>query len=482
VKQNDPRHNRIATGLSRRDMLGQFANGFGLLGLAGIFSEQNSHASTTSAAVDPLAPRAPMYPARAKRVIFLFMSGGPSHVDTFDPKPRLMAETGKPLPFAKPHLERTKTGNMLGSPFSFKRYGQCGTEVSELFPNVGGCVDDIAVIRSMYADNINHNGACLQMNTGEQAFSRPSMGSWLLYGLGTENRNLPGYLVITPNQPAQGAPLWTSSFLPVAYQGTLVSDLKNPIANLSNPDVPLDRQREQLDVLRELNELHSGSREHDSRLNARIASFELAFRMQREAPEAFDVERESAATKKLYGLDDKTTETFGKQCLMARRLVERGVRMVQVYHTQNVNRASCQLWDQHGNLRAGLKENCAATDVPIAGLLKDLKSRGLLRDTLVIWGGEFGRTPTAESADGREHHPFGFSMWMAGGGVKGGIVHGATDEFGWNAVEDKVHVHDLHATVLHLMGIDHKKLTYRYGGRDYRLTDVYGNVVKSLLA
>lgn len=483
MKQTDPRHNRILTGLSRRDMLGQFANGFGLLGLASVLTEQEAQAGpVVQTAVDPLAARAPMYPARAKRVIFLFMSGGPSHVDTFDPKPRLLAETGKPLPIAKPHLERTKTGNMLGSPFAFKRYGQCGTEVSELFPNVGGCVDDIAVIRSMVADNINHNGACLQMNTGEQAFSRPSMGSWLLYGLGTENRNLPGYLVISPAQPAQGAPLWTSSFLPAAYQGTLVSDLKNPIANLSNPDLSLAGQREQLDALRQLNEIHANSREHDSRLNARIASFELAFRMQRDAPEAFDVDRESDQTKKLYGLDDKTTETFGKQCLMARRLVERGVRMVQVYHTQNVNRASCQLWDQHGNLRAGLKENCAATDKPIAGLLKDLKARGLLKDTLVVWGGEFGRTPTAESADGREHHPFGFSMWMAGGGVKGGIVHGATDEFGWNAQEDKVHVHDLHATILHLMGIDHKKLTYRYGGRDYRLTDVYGNVVQSLLA
>ncbi len=483
MKITDPGHNRIQRAISRRDMLGQFANGFGMLGLASVLSESASASGFTAAtAMDPLAARLPMFPARAKRVIFLFMSGGPSHVDTFDPKPRLLAETGQVLPIARPHLERTKTGNMLGSPFSFKRYGKCGTEVSELFPEVGACVDDIAVIRSMVADNINHNGACLQMNTGEQAFSRPSLGSWMLYGLGTENRNLPGYLVISPAQPAQGAPLWSSSFLPASYQGTLVSDLKNPIANLANPNATLAQQREQLDVLHQLNDIHKGEREADSRLNARIASFELAFRMQREAPEAFDTDKETEATRKLYGMDDKTTETFGKQCLMARRLVERGVRMVQVYHTQNVNRASCQLWDQHGNLRAGLKENCAATDRPIAGLLKDLKSRGLLKDTLVVWGGEFGRTPTAESSDGREHHPFGFTMWMAGGGVKGGIVHGATDEFGWNAEKDKVHVHDLHATILHLMGIDHKKLTYRYGGRDYRLTDVYGNVVSNLLA
>jgi Protein of unknown function (DUF1501) len=332
------------------------------------------------------------------------------------------------------------------------------------------------------ADNINHNGACLQMNTGEQAFSRPSLGSWLLYGLGSENRNLPGFVVISPAQPAQGAPLWSSSFLPAAYQGTLVNDLNKPIADLSNPLVPADRQRAQLDALKQLNEMHRAARQADSPLDARIASFELAFRMQAEAPEAFALTGESEATKKLYGLNDKATEIFGRQCLMARRLVERGVRFVQVYHTQTAARSSCQLWDQHGSLRKELPANCLATDAPIAGLLKDLKSRGLLDDTLVVWGGEFGRTPTAENADGREHHPFGFSMWLAGGGIKGGIAHGATDEVGWHSVENKVHVHDLHATILHLMGLDHEKLTYRYAGRDYRLTDVYGRVVKEILA
>jgi hypothetical protein len=464
-------------------MLRDFANGFGLLGLAGLMaSETNSAVYADARDVSPLAVRAAQYRPRAKRVIFLFMSGGPSHVDTFDPKPRLSRETGMPLPFAKPQLERTKTGNLLGSPFSYKRYGRSGIEVSELFPHVGECVDELCVIRSMFADNINHNGACLQMNTGEQAFSRPSLGSWLLYGLGTENQNLPGFVVISPAQPAQGAPLWSSSFLPAAYQGTLVADLKNPISDLKSAMFTTEQQRSQLDALHELNDLHRHGREDDSRLNARIASFELAFRMQREAPEAFNVEAETPATRRLYGMEDKTTETFGRQCLLARRLVERGVRCVQVYHTQTLNRASCQLWDQHGNLRAGLRENCAATDVPIAGLLKDLKARGLLDDTLVIWGGEFGRTPTAENNDGREHHPFGFTMWLAGGGVKGGIVHGATDEFGWFAEQDKVHVHDLHATILHLMGIDHTKLTYLYGGRNYRLTDVYGNIVNSILA
>ena len=470
---------------NRRQALRSFANGFGMLGLAGLLAEEARAVEPGTRplidAADPLAVRPPMFPAKAKRVIFLFMSGGPSHLDTFDPKPRLDADNGKPLPFEKPHLERTKTGNLLKSPFKFAKHGQSGIDVSELFPNVATHVDDLCVVRSMVADNINHNGACLQMNTGEQAFSRPSMGSWLTYGLGSENRDLPGFVVISPVQPAQGAPLWTSSFLPAAYQGTLVSDLKNPIDNLST-GVPLDRRRTQLDALRRLNERHRQGREDDSRLAARIASFELAFRMQSTAPEAFDVERETKATKSLYVLDDPATEIFGRQCLMARRLSERGVRFVQVYHTQTAKRSSCQLWDQHGGLKTELPNNCAATDKPIAALLNDLKSRGLLDETIVIWGGEFGRTPTAEGTDGREHHPFGFTMWLAGGGFKGGYAHGATDEYGWHSVVDKVHVHDLHATILHQMGIDHEKLTYRHSGRDYRLTDVYGNVVRELIA
>jgi hypothetical protein len=470
--------------LSRRQMLRRFANGFGMLGLASLLGENfatNAFADAIASA-NPLAVKPPPYPARAKRVIFLFMSGGPSHVDTFDPKPRLATDNGKPLPFDKPKLERTKTGNLLQSPWTFKKHGQAGIEVSELFPHLATCVDDLCVVRSMVADNINHNGACLQMNTGEQAFSRPSLGSWLLYGLGSENQDLPGFVVISPAQPAQGAPLWSSSFLPASYQGTLVSDLNNPIANLSNPRFSTKQQRDQLDVLKELNQLHAQKREEDSRLSARIAAFELAFRMQARAPEAFDVTNETPETKKLYGLDEGMTETFGKQCLMARRLVERGVRMVQVYHTQTVKRSSCQLWDQHGSLRVELPNNCAAVDKPIAGLLKDLKARGLLEDTLVVWGGEFGRTPTAEGTDGREHHPFGFTMWLAGGGIKGGLAYGATDEFGWHAVENKVHVHDLHATILHLMGINHEQLTYRYSGRDFRLTDVAGRIVTDLLA
>jgi hypothetical protein len=454
-------------------MLKHFANGFGMLGLANLFSNEVLAASAISPS---------HFTPRAKRIIFLFMSGGPSHVDTFDPKPRLQADSGKPLPFEMPKLVRTKTGNLLGSPYKFKKHGQAGIEVSELFPHVASCIDDICVIRSMVADNINHNGACLQMNTGEQAFSRPCLGSWLLYGLGSENQNLPGFVVLSPSQPAQGAPLWSSSFLPAAYQGTLVSNLKDPIANLQNTRFSSQVQRKQLDLLQQLNSMHQAQRDEDSRLSARIQSFELAFRMQTAAPEAFDVNGESEATKKLYGIGEGDTDIFARQCLMARRLTERGVRMVQVYHTQTAKRSSCQLWDQHGSLKTELPNNCRATDRPIAGLLKDLKSRGLLDETLVVWGGEFGRTPTAEGTDGREHHPFGFTMWLAGGGIRGGMTYGSTDEYGWHAVENKVHVHDLHATILHLMGLDHEKLTYRYSGRDYRLTDVFGKVVKPILA
>jgi hypothetical protein len=470
--------------LNRRDILSQFANGFGMLALSGLMAETAGAAPSPAHGGDssPLGLRRSMYTPRAKRVIFLFMSGGPSHVDLFDPKPQLTARTGQPLPFEMPKLQRTKTGNLLGTPFKFAKHGECGTEVSELFPHLAQRVDDICLIRSMVADNINHNGACLQMNTGEQAFSRPSMGSWCLYGLGTENQNLPGFVVLSPAQPAQGAPLWSSSFLPAAYQGTLVSDLNRPISNLQSEAYSLAEQRQQLDALQKINGQHRAARPGDSALDARIESFELAYRMQVEAPAAFDVNQESAATKALYGLDRPETEIFGKQCLLARRLSERGVRFVQAYHTQTAKRSSCQLWDQHGGLRQGLIDNCLATDKPIAALLTDLKERGLLDETLVIWGGEFGRTPTAEGTDGREHHPFGFTMWLAGGGVRAGMTYGATDDFGWHAVENRVHVHDLHATMLHLLGMDHTKLTYRYSGRDYRLTDVHGNVVHDILA
>jgi hypothetical protein len=465
--------------ISRRDLLGRAGTGFGLVALADLLMSQASPAAGAlpDRAADPYAVRAPHHAATAKRCIFLYMPGGPSHIDLFDPKPRLAAMNGQPLPFAKPKLERAKTGNLLASPWKFAKHGQCGTELSELLPHLATRVDDLCVIRSMVADNINHSGAALQLNTGEQAFSRPSLGSWLVYGLGTENHNLPAFVVVSPAAVFQGAQLWSSSFLPSAYQGTLVRDLDHPIANLADPSGDTRLQRVKLDSLLRLNEMHKAKRVFDSPLDARIASFELAFRMQRDAPEAFDLTRESAVTKRLYGIGDPKTDQFGRQCLLARRLAERGVRYVQLFDAPANN-----AWDHHGGLREDLPARCAAVDRPIAALLQDLKARGLLDDTLVIWGGEFGRTPTAEGTNGREHHPFGFTMWMAGGGVRPGHVHGATDEFGWHAVDGKVHVHDLHATILHMMGFDHERLTYRHAGRDYRLTDVHGQVVREILA
>ena len=462
--------------LSRRDLLASAGGGFGLLALQDLLASEVAVAAPDRS-VQPFAVRTPHHTPRAKRCIFLYMPGGPSQIDLFDPKPRVSAENGEPLPFEKPKLERTKTGNLLASPWKFSRHGQSGIEVSELLPQMASHIDDLCVIRSMVADNINHSGAALQMNTGEQAFSRPCMGSWLLYGLGTENQNLPAFVVVSPATVFQGAQLWASSFLPSAYQGTLVRDLQNPIANLRVPSDDFKRQRNKLDALRQLNKIHKQKRVINSQLEARIATFELAFRMQQEAPAAFDLAHESKTTHKAYGTDDPTTELFGRQCLLARRLVERGVRYVQLFDAPE-NSA----WDHHGGLRKRLPQRCAAVDRPIAALISDLKARGLLDDTLVLWGGEFGRTPTAEGTNGREHHPFGFTMWLAGGGIRGGQVHGATDEYGWHAIRDKVHVHDLHATILHLMGLDHKRLTYHYSGRDYRLTDVFGKIVENILA
>ena len=459
---------------SRRKFLVQCGNGAGALGLASLL------ANTTG--VFAARGAAPHHRVRAKRLIFLFMAGGPSHVDLFDPKPKLDQYDGQPAPFRLPDLERTAPGNVQRSPFRFSRHGDSGIAVSELFPQVAQRVDDLCVIRSMVADNINHNGACLQMNTGEQTFSRPSLGSWLLYGLGTETQDLPGFVVVAPNQPAQGTPLWDSSFLPAAYQGTCVTDLAQPIKHLNDPTGRRRDQRKTLDLILKLNQLHRETSPAGDELDARIASFELAFRMQSAAPEAFDLTAETAGTHRLYGIDDVVTRTFGEQCLLARRLVERGVRVVQLYHNRSSTHSGCQIWDQHGNLKEGLEANCAASDQPIAALLTDLKQRGLLDETLVIWGGEFGRTPTAEGTNGREHHPFGFTMWLAGGGVKGGQAYGATDEFGWYAEQDRVHVHDLHATILHLMGLDHERLTWHHAGRDFRLTDVHGNVVRDILA
>jgi hypothetical protein len=472
----------MSISMNRRELLRRTGGGFGALALAALLAEDRLRAETRGAPQNqsadtdnPLAAKPPDFPARAKRVIFLFMPGGPSQVDTFDPKPRLTRDDGRPSP--KLYLGQRR--NLMASPWKFGRHGESGIDVSTLFPHTARCVDDLCLIRSMVTDDSNHPGGCLLMNTGERVFSRPSLGAWVTYGLGTENRNLPGFVAIGPGPIIEGARQYGSSFLPAAYQGTFVSNLNQPLKNLRNPQVGRVQQRRDLDTLARLNALHLATRGEDSRLSARIESFELAYRMQSEAPEAFDLAGETPATAKAYGLDQPATEVFGRQCLLARRLVERGVRFVQLYHTTG----GFQPWDQHSDLKGGHARNALATDRPIAGLLQDLKQRGLLNDTLVIWGGEFGRTPACEGkANGRDHHPFGFTMWLAGGGVRGGTVYGATDEFGWDAVENRVHVHDLHATILHLLGLDHEQLTYRFAGRDFRLTDVYGQVVEGVLA
>jgi hypothetical protein len=462
------------TTISRRHLLRRTGAGFGGVALSALLQEGQARATTTAAG-NPLAPQPPHFVPRAKRVILLFMPGGPSQVDTFDPKPRLTADDGKPAP--KAYLGQQRT--LLASPWKFARHGQSGIDVSELFPHTARQADRLCVIRSMVTDDPNHPGGCLLMNTGERVFSRPSLGSWVTYGLGSENENLPGFMAIGPGPLIEGARQYGASFLPAAHQGTFVSDLDHPIRNLANSKVAAAQQRRDLDALARFNELHRASRGDDSRLAARIAAFELAYRMQSEAPEAFDLTSETAATRRLYGLDEPATGVFGRQCLLARRLVERGVRFVQLYHTTG----GFQPWDQHSDLKGGHEKNALATDLPVAGLLTDLQARGLLEETLVIWGGEFGRTPAREgTANGRDHHPDGFTMWLAGGGVKGGMIHGATDEFGWDAIEGRVHVHDLHATILHLLGLDHERLTYRHAGRDYRLTDVSGTVVRDILA
>jgi hypothetical protein len=460
--------------LSRRELLRVSSTGFGSLALAAIMAEQQARAGAT----DPLAVKAPHFPARAKRVIFLFMHGGPSQVDTFDYKPLLKRDHGKPLPFARPKVVSGETFNLLQSPWAFKQYGQSGAWVSDLFPELAKCVDDICFIKSMHGSNSRHGGALLELHTGSDTFIRPSMGSWITYGLGTENNSMPGYLTICPTQSHGGANNFGSAFLPAPYAGTAIGsvgvaarDARIPF--ISNEETPRPIQRKEIDYTRELNRQQLELTGPDRALEGRIESFELAFRMQAEAPDLQDLSQESEATRKLYGLDNPITEDFGRQCLMARRFSEKGVRFVQVSHTYK--------WDQHENLKRDHSQNAAEVDKPIAGLLKDLKARGLLKDTLVLWAGEFGRTPTAEGSDGRDHNPEAFTVWMAGGGVKPGLSYGATDDYGYYSVENKVHFHDLHATILHLLGLDHTRLTYRYAGRDFRLTDVHGNVVKDIL-
>lgn len=461
--------------LSRRDLLRVSSAGFGSLALTGLFSEQEARA----ASADPLAVKAPHFPARAKRVIFLFMHGGPSQVDTFDYKPLLKRDHGKPLPFARPKVVSSETFNLLQSPWQFRQHGQSGAWVSDLFPETAKCVDDICFIKSMHGSNSRHGGALLELHTGSDTFIRPSMGSWITYGLGTENSSMPGFITICPTQSHGGANNFASGFLPAPYAGTPIGSVGIPardarIPFITNTETPRAIQRMEIDYSQSMNRRQLEATGPDHALEGRIESFELAFRMQAEAPGLQDLSSESEATKRLYGLDNPVTEDFGRQCLMARRLSEKGVRFVQVSHTYK--------WDQHENLKRDHEQNAAEVDRPIAALLQDLKSRGLLKDTLVLWGGEFGRTPTAQGSDGRDHNPEAFTVWMAGGGVKPGLSWGATDDYGYYAVENKVHFHDLHATILHLLGLDHRRLTYRYAGRDFRLTDVHGNVVEGILA
>jgi len=429
---------------------------------------------------DPLQARSSQRPARAKNVIFLFMTGGVSHVDSFDPKPALTRDHGKEIKADHPEI-KDRPGYeriFLKRPqWEFSPRGECGTEVSGLFPHIGGCMDDIALIRSMHTSHSNHYNATLGMHTGSFTVSRPSIGSWMSYGLGTLNRNLPGFVVIAPYQTYAGTQVYSSDFLPGTHQGTLVVPGAEPVANVT-PRVPRDRQQRELAALRELNEAHLAEHDRDPALAARLRSFETAFGMQMAVPEAFELKRETAATLAEYNLQPGQTSGFGWQCLVARRLVERGVRFVELIDT-----GSSGNWDAHGDMMSHepLARN---VDQPIAALLRDLKQRGLLDETLVVWTTEFGRTPFNNSADakGREHHPWAFSSWLAGAGVRGGVAHGATDEHGLRAVEKPVHVHDFHATILDLMGFDHERLTYRHAGRDYRLTDVHGHVVQDVLS
>ena len=462
---------------TRRELLQRTAVGFGSLALAGLCAGENPVAR----AEDPLAPRQPLFPARARRVIFLFMSGGPSQVDTFDPKPLLTRDDGKPLPFAKPRVQFNSTGNLLKSPWEFKQYGESGLWVSDLFPHLAKRVDDLCMIHSIHGTNPAHGGAVMKIHTGTDNFVRPSIGSWVTYGLGTENANLPGFVTICPTLAFGGINNWSSAFLPAVYQGTALGNASIPsdkarVRYISNSRLPRDIQRMQLERLSRQNREHQqGAAE--AALEARINSFELAFRMQAAIPQIEDLSQESEATHKLYGMDDPVTANFGRMCLMARRFAEAGVRFIQVTHNDHLVQ-----WDQHSDLKNGHEKNAREVDLPIAGLLYDLKQRGLLEDTLIWWGGEFGRTPTAETANGRDHNQEGFTMWLAGGGVKGGHRHGSTDDYGYYAAENKVHIHDLHATMLHLLGLDHERLTYRHAGRDFRLTDVEGQVVHELFA
>ncbi len=461
---------------SRRD--------FFQLALAALHTEYSYAAQANGdRRADPLAPRAPHFPPRAKSVIFLFMDGGVSHIDSFDPKPRVQKESGESLPLSRPKHVRAVSTALYGSPFEFARYGQSGADVSSLFPEVAQCVDDLCIVRSMVADHSEHTAANYFMHSGSGLQGRPSLGAWVTYGLGSQSRNLPGYVVLDTGMiPPGGLDIFGSGFLPASFQATLFRRGQQPVADIVPRETSPSAQRAKLDLLRDLDRGALARYHHVTEMEAAVANYELAFRMQSAVPELADISGESEATRKMYGLDEKDTEEFGRSCLLARRLVERGVRFIELLSPA---RPGADRWDQHAKLKYGHAVNAKATDKPIAALLRDLKARGMLRDTLVLWGGEFGRTPTAQGSGenvGRDHHPYGFTMWLAGAGVKPGLLYGATDEYGYYAIENRVHVHDLHATLLHLLGFDHTRLTYPFSGREVRLTDVHGKVVHSILA
>ncbi|MEX1229160.1 MAG: DUF1501 domain-containing protein [Planctomycetaceae bacterium] len=465
---------------TRRQLLKTTAVGFGHLAFSALL---NQEAKADDAPQGPLAPKPSHFAARAKRVVFMFMTGGPSQVDTFDPKPLLDRDHGKPIPFDLPRVTfSSRQLNLLKSPWKFKNYGESGLPVSDLFPKVAQHVDDMCILRSVHGTNPAHGGALLKLHTGSDQFIRPSMGSWVTYGLGTENQNLPAFVTICPTLAHGGVNNWGAAFLPAYCQGTPIGNAsiisaQARVKHIANSRLDSSSQRRQLDLIAAMNRDHLAGVGQNLALEGRLNSFELAFRMQTAMPEIQDLSGESAVTQKLYGIDNAVTEDFGRQCLMARRFLERGVRFVQVTHSDSEVQ-----WDQHSNLYQGHTKNASEVDTPIAGFLSDLKSRGMLEDTLVLWGGEFGRTPTAQGTDGRDHNPYGFTMWMAGGGVKGGMAYGATDDYGYYAAENKMHIHDVHATMLHLLGLNHEALTYRYAGRDFRLTDVEGVVAKDILA
>ncbi|MBX3418617.1 MAG: DUF1501 domain-containing protein [Pirellulaceae bacterium] len=474
---------RVSPTCSRRQWLVRSACGFGALALTALSRDRAFAGSffPEDGPQNPLTPRAPHYPPKVKRIVYLYMDGGPSQVDTFDPKPLLTKESGEPFKMKMEPTQFNNNGNTLGSPWKFNQYGECGTPVSDLFPNIARHVDKMCVIRSMYSNFSEHTNANYFLHTGNGFQGRPSMGAWICYGLGSENQNLPGFVVLNGGLiPPGGLDCFNSGFLPASYQGSVFNAGDTPLANIRRNEASEIVQRRKLDLLAQLDSANLQRAGTEGQIEAAIANYELAFRMQATVPEVADISDETEQTKEMYGLNAeyKHTKVYGRQCLLARRLLERGVRFIEV----TCPNTGHDRWDQHGNLKQGHSDNARAIDQPIAALLTDLDQRGLLEDTLVVWSGEFGRTPFAQGSDGRDHNPFGFSLWMAGGGIKGGTVYGATDEYGYKAIENKVEIHDLHATMLHLLGMDHERLTFHWSGRDMRLTDVKGKLIHGILA